>query len=233
MSQPPVTFTRRGVVAGFVQGQTLAPGILGFGMVFGVLAGDAKLSVLEALLMSIFVYSGSAQLAVLQGWTSEPQVLAAAATILVINARYVLYGAALRPWLGGLTGAQVYPTLFVLGDGNWALSMQRYAAGERDAGFLFGSGLVMYLPWQVGTLVGYVARSAVADPARFGLDFMLVAFAAALGIGLWRGRGDIAPALGALVVALGVSRVASIGWTIVAAGLAGAAIAFALWRPAR
>jgi predicted branched-subunit amino acid permease len=54
-------------------------------MVFGVLASDAKLTSLEALLMSLFVYSGSAQLAVLRGWTSDPQVLAAAA-ILIMNA---------------------------------------------------------------------------------------------------------------------------------------------------
>jgi len=233
MSQPSVTFTRRGVVAGLAQGQTLAPAILFFGMAFGVLASDAKLSGLEALLMSLFVYSGSAQLAVLQGWTSDPQVAAATAAILIMNARYLLYGAALQPWLGALPARQIYPTLFILGDGNWALSMQRYAIGERDAGFVLGSGIVMYVPWAIGTPIGYFARNAVTDPARFGLDFILVAFSAALGTGLARGRADIAPALGALVVALVMSRFASAGWTIVGAGLAGAAVAFALWRPTR
>jgi predicted branched-subunit amino acid permease len=201
-------------------------------MVFGVLASDAKLTSLEALLMSLFVYSGSAQLAVLRGWTSDPQVLAAAA-ILIMNASYLLYGAALQRWLGALPGRQVYPTLFILGDGNWALSMQRHATGERDAGFVLGSGIVMYVPWAIGTPIGYFARSAVAGPARFGLDFMLIAFSTALGTGLWRGRGGTAPALGALIVARALSRFVSTGWTIVAAGLAGAAIAFASWRPAR
>src|SRR3546814_13395692 len=93
--------------------------------------------------MSAAVYSGSAQIAALQAWSSAPLLLPLAATILVMNARYILYGAALRPWLGGLGAHQVYPTLYFLGDGNWALSMKEHAEGRTDAGFVFGSGAAM------------------------------------------------------------------------------------------
>src|SRR3546814_18833891 len=83
--------------------------------------------------MSAAVYSGSAQIAALQAWSSAPLLLPLAATILVMNARYILYGAALRPWLGGLGAHQVYPTLYFLGDGNWALSMKEHAEGDRTS----------------------------------------------------------------------------------------------------
>ena len=81
--------------------QPLAPGVALYGLVFGVLAGERSLSWLYAMLMSTFVYSGSAQLAALQNLSQSALVLPIVATILVMNARYVLYSAAIQPWLAG------------------------------------------------------------------------------------------------------------------------------------
>lgn len=220
MKQPPPLFTNAGVRRGFVAGQPLAPGVLIYGLAFGVLASERGLVWFEALLMSVFVYSGSAQLAVLQGWSKSPALAPLVATVLVINARYVLYGASMHPWLAGASRTQALGSLFFLGDGNWALSMREYQSGYRDGGFVLGSGLATFAPWVLGTLVGFALGSSVADPARFGLDFMLVAFAAAIGIGIWRGRPDVWPAIAAAVVALAFYRWLPGGWYIVGAGLA-------------
>jgi predicted branched-subunit amino acid permease len=206
----------------------MAASVLLYGAVFGVLAGEAGLSSLQALLMSALVYSGSAQLAALQiGVTTAllPPLLLA---VLLLNARYLLYGAALRPWLQDMPPATAYSTLFFTGDGSWALSMKEYAGGNRDAGFVFGSGIAMYLPWAIGTFGGHLLASWVPDPKALGLDFMLVAFAAAIGAGAWRGREDWLPALAAAVAALLLYRLLPNGWHIVGAGLAGAAIG--AWR---
>jgi predicted branched-subunit amino acid permease len=119
--------------------------------------------------------------------------------------------------------------LFVLGDGNWALSMREYHAGYRDAGFIFGSGLATFAPWLMGTVAGYLLGNSVPDPSRFGLDFMLVAFAAAIGISVWRGKEDVVPALAAIALALALHRWVPGGWYIVGAGLA-AGLAGALRR---
>lgn len=222
------TFSRAGVRHGFVVAQPMAASVLLYGAVFGVLAGEAGLSPLQALLMSALVYSGSAQLAALQiGVTTAllPPLLLA---VLLLNARYLLYGAALRPWLGGTRPAEAYATLFFTGDGSWALSMKEYANGNRDAGFVFGSGVAMYLPWALGTLGGHLLASWVPDPKALGLDFMLVAFAAAIGVGAWRGRRDWLPAIAAAVAALLLFRWLPNGWHIVGAGLAGAAVG--AWR---
>lgn len=196
-------------------------------MVFGVLASERGLAWFQAVLMSVFVYSGSAQLAVLQGWSESPLIVPLVATILVVNARYVLYGASVQPWLAGATVPQAFGSLFVLGDGNWALSMREYHAGYRDAGFIMGSGLAMFAPWLLGTVAGHALGHGVPNPAVFGLDFMLVAFAAAIGMGVWRGKSDLWPAAAAALAALALHRWLPGGWYIVgagvAAGLAGAA----------
>lgn len=223
-SAPKVSFTRAGVWRGFILAQPLAPGVAVYGLVFGALAGERGLSWLQALLTSVLVYSGSAQLAALQVWSDNANaVLALVVTVLAINARYVLYGASIQPWLSQVPRSRSLPTLFLLGDGSWALAMREHAAGYRDAGFILGSGLAGFIPWVGGTFVGHLLAHTLADPKAWGLDFMLPAFAAAIGISLWRGRADAWPLAAAVAVALPMQVWAPSGWTIVLAGLAAGA----------
>jgi 4-azaleucine resistance transporter AzlC len=192
---------------------------------FGLMAREAGLSALEATLMSMLVYSGTAQAATVGGLaeaaTAGAAVLAAMTTVLMLNARYLLYGASLRPWLGQATPAQAYASLFFLGDANWAMCTKLHAEGERDAGFILGSGLAAYLPWVAGTALGAAAGTWIDDPRTLGVDFLLVAFCAAMAMDLFRSRSDIAPAIAAVIVAALLDRFAPSGWTLVAAGVAG------------
>jgi len=211
--------------------QPLAPGTGLYAVVFGVLASERGLSVLQAMLMSAFVYSGSGQLAALQGWAASAAVLPLAITVLVINARYVLYGAAIQPWLVQATRPQAFGSLFFLGDGSWALAMKEYHAGYRDAGFVLGSGVAMFIPWVGGTLLGHLLAKSVPNPAVLGLDFMLVAFAAAIGMALWRGKSDLWPAAAAVAVAFAMHALVPGSWYIVGAGLMAGLVG--AWRHGR
>lgn len=217
-------FTRAGFRHGFVGGQPLAPGTFLYGVVFGVLASERGLAWLEAMLMSVLVYSGSAQLAALQGWSAAPLIAPLVLTVLLINARYVLYGAAVQPWLAGATRPQAFATLFFLGDGNWALSMREYHAGYRDAAYLFGSGVATALPWFGGTAIGHLVGGGIPHPTTLGLDFMLVAFAAAIAVNVFRGRADLVPGAAAVLAAIAFASWLP-GWTIVGAGLAAGLVA--------
>ncbi|QCI64347.1 AzlC family ABC transporter permease [Phreatobacter stygius] len=231
-----VTFTGAGFLHGARAAQALCAGVFVYGVAFGLVAQQVGLSLIEAGLMSAVVYSGSAQLAAAsalggRGAGGAVAVSAIAATILVMNARYILYGAALRPWLGKLPAFPAYATLFFLGDGNWLLSMKEHAAGGRDAAYVLGSGLAMFVAWLAGTILGQTAGLIVPDPSRLGLDFLLVAFAAAMGVGMFKGKGDLAALAAAAATAIVVNLVASTGWAIVAAGIAGAITAAIRFAP--
>jgi len=167
------------------------------------------------------------------GLAAGAGIIASVATVLMLNARYVLYGAALRPWLGQVPASEAYASLYVLGDGNWLLSMKARAEGETDAAFVFGSGLAMFLPWIGGTLIGSFAGDLIAHPEQLALDFLLIAFCAAMAIGLFKSRADLWPASTALLVALVANWLAPSGWTIVIAGIAGAIIAYLRHEDAR
>ncbi|HEV2127499.1 MAG TPA: AzlC family ABC transporter permease [Thermomicrobiales bacterium] len=117
-------------------GIPVAVSVAAFGVVFGALARQVGLTLLEVILMNTLVFAGAAQIAALDLWVYPLPILAIVATTLLINLRLLLLGAALRPWLGRYPDRKVYPWLHIMADEGWALAMNRYARGERDAGFL-------------------------------------------------------------------------------------------------
>ncbi|MGL4239990.1 MAG: AzlC family ABC transporter permease [Beijerinckiaceae bacterium] len=236
-SERPVVFSFAGVLRGVRASLPLGFGVLVYGVIFGLLAKTVSLSLSEAMLMSALVYSGSAQMVAVNAMEAGAipvgtAALAVMTTILLLNARYLLYGAAIRPWLGRVSPAQAYGTLAVLGDGNWILSMKAEQDGERDAGYIFGSGAAMFIPWLLGTAVGMLAGAFATNPRAYGLDFMLVAFSAALAAGLVRGRGD----LSVLAAAAGAAVLADIvlppGFAVMTAAAAGGITAWLRYREA-
>ena len=219
-------FTTAGVWRGYRAALPLAIGALVYGTTFGVLARGSGLTLSDALLMSVAIYSGTAQTATVGAITTGAGIFAIVTTVVLLNARYLLYGAALRPWLGGTSPATAYTTLYFVGDGNWVVSMNAHAAGEADAGFILGAGLAMFFPWMVGTLVGGLAGGWIPNPRTLALDFFLIAFCAAMVTGMIRAKPNFAAAAAALAAALATDRFLSGGWPIVAAGVAGIAVAY-------
>ena len=224
-SGPP--FTLRGVWAGVIAGLTLLPGVAMYGVAFGIMADVARLSALEAVLFSAWVYAGGAQMATLQAWADPVPLLAVCLTALAMNARYILLGAALRPWLAGLPPRLTYTSLFFMGDGNWALSLREHGEGRSDVGFLLGSGLVAWATWAAATAAGYVFGQVLGNPARFGVDFMLPAFFAAMAAAFVRKPRDAWPLLTGIVVAVIVEQLVSGPWYIIAGALAGSFVGMA------
>lgn len=208
-------------------------GVFVWGLAIGLMGREAGLSALESTLMSALVYSGTAQAATVGGLAAGASLLAGVLTVVMLNARYLLYGASLRPWLGQAGPAQAYASLFFLGDANWAMSLKAHADGEYDAAFILGSGVAGYLPWVSGTAVGAAAGAWIADPRMLGVDFLLPAFCFAMAIDLFRTRADFAPALAAAAVAGLLDRFAPSGWTLVAAGLAGGLTAWLRYEDGR
>ena len=112
----------------------------------------------EATIMSATVFSGTAQMAVLQMWQTTLSLLPVFFTVLMMNTRYILMGAALRPWLGTLPTGKAALSLFFLVDGSFVLAMREKAKGNDDGAVLLGSGVVSYAGWVVATVVGYADR---------------------------------------------------------------------------
>jgi 4-azaleucine resistance transporter AzlC len=229
-SGPPVTdldsaaFDRAGVIEGARRSVPVALGIFAYGLVFGVLAQQAHLSVLESLLMSGIVFAGSSQFAALGLWVAPLPVAAIVLTTLVINLRHILMGAALTSRMAYLKGWQKYLSLFVMTDESWALTMGYFAKGGRNSAFLLGSGLMAFIAWTGATFVGETAGSVLQDPRAIGLDFAFSAVFIGLLLGFWKGRRDLLPWGVAAVVAIFAALWLPGKWYIILGGIAGSVV---------
>ena len=217
------SFTLQGFRSGALGVAPLIPGIAMYGVAFGVMAQAAGLSTLEAALLSGWVNAGGAQMASLQAWSNPVPILAVFLMTLAMNTRYLLLGAALRPWFGALPAYQSYPSLLVMGDGNWTLALREREEGRGDAAFIAGSGFVLWLVWIGTTIAGHAFGRVLGDPTRFGIDFMLAAFFAAMAVIFVRKSDAILPLVIGAAVAIAVQRLIEGPWYILAGAAAGSA----------
>ena len=202
-----------------------------YGIAFGVMAVASGLSGLEAGLMSGLVFSGTAQVAVLQAWSVTTHVLPLFLIVLIANIRYVLMGAALRPWLSAL-GGKAYLPLYFLVDGGFVIGTRSRADGDGDVGVLLGACVLSYFGWVAGTVLGSLSGHVITNPRAIGLDFIVLAFCASAAALMARRILDWWPALVATAVIVGLDWLAPGPWVVVAAGIAAAVVGALRYRVA-
>src|SRR6266540_1536000 len=135
---------------------------VGFGLVYGLAAREAGFSVIEATSMSVFVLAGAAQFAAVgliadgAGWPSIVFLTA------LLNARHLLYSAAMAPWLGRRPRLERAAMAHVLTDETFALSLAHFQRlGRADAlGFWLAAGIDC-LSWPIATAVAGAALAVV------------------------------------------------------------------------
>jgi predicted branched-subunit amino acid permease len=205
-----------------------APGVVAWGIVTGVAMVKSGLTVPWAILISLVVYAGSAQLAALPLIAAAQPVWIVALAGFVTNLRFVIYSATLRRWFEEYSPGRRLLLGYVTGDFTFAMFMGRATReGEfahRDAWFLGACGC-NWLLWQVSSIVGIVAATAI--PSEWGLQFAGTLALLALAIPAclqWPGLAGAAVAAPVAVLARGLP----FGLGLVAGILAGIAAAVAV-----
>jgi 4-azaleucine resistance transporter AzlC len=226
MQAPPRSlFTTAGLIEGVRFSLPVWPGLIVFGSAFGAAAVQKGLTLGQTLSMSAFVYAGAAQMVALELWQqvwTPATILTLVAVTAVVNARMILMGAAIQPWLAKEPKVRTAFNLFFLTDASWLIGSTYHAGGGRDVGVLLGSGLAIWGVWVLGTLPGYLAGSLVPQPERYGLDLVLPIFFATMLAPLWKGWGPARPWAVAGLVALVVHALVPGYAFIIAGALAGA-----------
>lgn len=225
--EPAPRTTLDGFRQGAIASLPLMPGLFAFGMAFGTVAARKGFTLFEAVLMTATVYAGMAQLIVVEAWPEKftfAAIMASAALTGLICLRFLLVGASIRPWLGNVPPAKVYPLLHFLVEPPWLLAMRYHRNGGTDAGFILGAGVVNYFIWVVATVPGYWLGATVADPSRFGLDMVMPAFFTAMLISLWQSPRRSIGWLVAGVVALVTYQMVGGFWHVVTGALAGSIV---------
>jgi 4-azaleucine resistance transporter AzlC len=149
------------------------PGAAAWGLVSGVAMVKGGLAVPWAIMMSLLVYAGSAQLAALPLIAAGAPLWVIVATGFVTNLRFVIYSAALRPYFAHEPARKRAALGFFMTDFTFTLFMRyaqenRLPVQHRDAWFA-GVCSSNWITWQVSALTGIIAASYV--PTQWGLEF--------------------------------------------------------------
>jgi 4-azaleucine resistance transporter AzlC len=186
--------TRQAVAIGLATGA--------YGVSFGVLALAGGLTVAQACAMSLLVFTGASQFAVVGVLGAGGGVVAALAPALLLAARNAVYGLALVPVLRGRRLARALKAQLVI-DESTAMARAQDEPRAAHRAFL-ATGLSVFVFWNLGTLAGAVIGGGIGDPRDFGLDAMFPAAFLALLAPQLRRPGAPAAAVtgGALALAL-------------------------------
>ena len=202
--------------AGLKSGLPLVLPTLVGGFTFGVLAQPLMGSI-APVLMSLAVFSGAAQFAALTVLTAGGGAVAAIASGMLMNARWLPMGLAVGPFLKGGPLRRSLESLGIV-DASFALSSN--GDGTYDRGVLIGATIPQWFAWVGGTLLGVLGGSLLGDPQALGLDAMFPAFFLALLFAEARTRPARAAAMTGALIALVLLPWVPAGVPVVAAAAA-------------
>lgn len=168
----------------FLRGARLAlPIILGYlpvGFAFGVLAMQAGMDAPAVIMMSVFVFAGSAQLIAADLFGAGTGTAGIVLTTFIVNLRHLLMSAALTPHLKNWPKPLQAWFGFELTDETFAANLGRFYATGVNRAETFGLNAASHLGWVAGSALGALFDSAIGDVTPFGLDFALPAMFIAL-----------------------------------------------------
>ena len=210
----------------------VAAGVGAWGLVTGVAMIQSGLPMWAALAMSLLVYAGSAQLAALPLLLAGEPVWVVTLTALIVNLRFVIYSAAMRPYLAALPLGRRLLLGSLVADIPTAVYLQRAqrlqsAHSETDMDYWIGVSAGNFFLWHVSSVIGIFA--ATAFPRDWGLELAGSLALLALLVPTCKSRPGLTGCLVAALVAV-VGR----GWPlrlgILCGTLTGIAAAYTMGR---
>ena len=209
------TTVRDGIAVGIATGA--------YGISFGAISVASGLDVWQSCALSLLVFTGASQFALVGVIGSGGAPALAALAGLLLGTRNTLYGLKVSPMLGW-RGWRRAAAAHLLLDESTAMTITRTTREDARVGFV-STGLSIFVLWNLATLVGALAGDSLGDPRTYGLDAAVSgAFLALLWPRLDSTRNRVAGVLGATValcvVPLTPTGVPVLAASVVAVGMA-------------
>jgi len=201
----------------------LVPGVIAFGLLYGMMARQVGFGPWDACAMSLVVHAGSAQFTALGMWEASgaiPIIL----TTLVVNLRHLLMGASIAPHLEGLSPLWKAFLALWMSDESYALAIAEYQRGTGNRWTFLGANVGIYVAWGFSGLIGALLGAAVPDPERYGLDLIFPLGFLGLLSSFLEDRVGVGVAAASGALALAGAFLLPGKWYVIAAGLLGSAL---------
>ncbi len=183
-----------------------------YGVSFGALSVASGLDIWQTCFLSLIMFSGGSQFAVIGILASGGAAAggAAIASSTLLGTRNALYALRVAPFIGGPWPKKILAAHWTIDETTAVSTAQKTIAGQR-AGFWW-TGVIIYVGWNLTTLIGALIGDLLGDVSQYGLD--AAAAAAFLGL-LWPRLRQLQP----VVVAIGAAVVAAVLIPFVPAGI--------------
>jgi predicted branched-subunit amino acid permease len=220
----------QGVRGGFPVMVSASP----FGALFGALAVDNGFSVFDAVFMSATLYAGASQMVGIELFGHKVQPWLIVLSIFAVNFRHILYSASIARHIRHFSGVQKVFTFFLLIDPQYAETEKRAERGEPITfNWYLGFAVIIYIPWQIMTLLGAIFGQMIGEPRAVGLDVLLPIYFMGLVLG-FRKRDNWLPVVAASSLA-SIAAMHFVGspWHVSIGAIAGILLAACLPLPKR
>ncbi len=167
---------------GFVAGLPLILAYIPFSLVFGVVAVDAGLTVIETVAMSLTVLAGAAQFAAVGLLSEDAPAAIAILTGLAINLRMAMYSASLAEYWRDAPFWSRVAAAYVVHDQSYGMSIGRYVDGQEPTlsnkfGWYYGVLTPTSGSYLIFCTLGAILGAQI--PGEWSLDFAVpIAFIA-------------------------------------------------------
>jgi predicted branched-subunit amino acid permease len=190
-----------------------------YGVSVGALGVAAGLSVTQTCALSVLMFTGGSQFALVGAIGGGGSGLSGALSAVLLGARNGVYGVRLAPLLRVRGARRLLAAPLVL-DESTAVALGGEVQGVRAGRLGFwATGLSVFVLWNAATLLGAVAGSAVGDPRDFGLDAAAPAAFLAMLAPRLRDRATWTIAVVSALVALAVVPLVPAGVPVLVAAL--------------
>ena len=169
---------------------------------FGAISTAAGLTLAQTCALSIVMFTGASQFALVGVVGAGGGVWAGAVAAALLGSRNALYGLRLSSLLDLPGWRRPLAAQFVI-DETTAMAIARDDPAQSRFAF-WATGLALFTFWNTGTLAGALATHAISDPKILGLDAAPPAAFLALLAPRLRAREPLAIAIAAAVVAIAV-----------------------------
>ncbi|MFF1783855.1 MULTISPECIES: AzlC family ABC transporter permease [Streptomyces] len=207
-------------------GVGVAVGLSGFA--FGVTAAGAGISTLQACVLSLLVFTGASQFALVGALAAGGNPFTAAAGAFFLGTRNAFYGLRLSQLLKLPRPVRPLAAHWVI-DETTAVALAQPDRKSARLGFTV-TGLTLYALWNLTTLLGALGAEAIGDTRAWGLDAAGPAVFLALLAPMLKTSTERAVAALALVLGLGFLPVLPAGVPVLIAALAAPVV---LWMKGR
>lgn len=203
--------------AGLLDVAPAIPANVAFGLVAGVAILETGFTGLEGVAMSALWFAGAAQLAALDLLQTESPIALVVLTALIVNARYVMYSAAIAPYFERFSRTARWVAVFFLLDVTFALAVTEFETGEErdELAYYFGTAIPLWFVWVGSTAAGVILGAGI--PPSWGIDFAVPLVFLALLVPSIDGRSGLAAAaIGGLGATLGAGVPFNLGLMVAA-----------------